>query len=94
VDYSQAFNIFSDIEIVVYSEIQKKLIGWLVLQRNLQGLTQVQLSNLLQKNQSFVSKYENCGRKLDIVEFLEICSLLNCNPNTEIQGVLDAIKAK
>jgi transcriptional regulator with XRE-family HTH domain len=79
---------------VLYEEIQKKLINWLILQRNLSGLTQVRLSILLKKNQSFVSKYENCERKLDIVEFLQICSVLNCNPLHEIQGALDALKNK
>jgi transcriptional regulator with XRE-family HTH domain len=79
---------------VLYNDIQKKLIDWLILQRNLNGLTQVRLSILLKKNQSFVSKYENCERKLDVVEFLQICNVLNCNPLHEIQGVLDGLKNK
>jgi hypothetical protein len=77
---------------VLYDDIQNKLINWLILQRNLKGLTQVQLSVLLKKNQSFVSKYEICERKPDIVEFLQICSVLNCNPLHEIQGALDVLK--
>ncbi|MDR2535951.1 MAG: helix-turn-helix domain-containing protein [Treponema sp.] len=79
---------------MVYYDIHKKLIGWLIRQRNLRGLNQVQLSVLLNKNQSFVSKYENCERKIDIVEFLQICSVLDCNPLQELQGLLDASKNK
>ena len=84
--------LYTDINNVLYGDIQKKLINWLILQRSLRGLTQVQLSVLLHKNQSFVSKYESCTRKLDIVEFLLICNILNCNPLQEIQGILNAIK--
>jgi transcriptional regulator with XRE-family HTH domain len=77
-----------------YQDIQRKLVDWLVLHRNLKGLTQVQLSILLGKNQSFVSKYENCERNLVITEFLEICVVLECDPTIELKGVMGAIKTK
>jgi transcriptional regulator with XRE-family HTH domain len=75
-------------------DIQRKLVNWLVLHRNLKGLTQVQLSVLLKKNQSFVSKYENCERNLIITEFLEICVVLECDPTIELQGAMNDIKTK
>jgi len=77
-----------------YQDIQKKLVDWLVLHRNLKGLTQFQLSKLLGKNQSYVSKYENCERNLIITEFLEICVVLDCNPIAELKGAMNVIKAK
>jgi transcriptional regulator with XRE-family HTH domain len=77
-----------------YQNIQKNLVDWLVLHRNLKGLTQVQLSRLLGKNQSFVSKYENCERNLVITEFLEICVVLDCDPTVKLQGEMNAIKIK
>jgi transcriptional regulator with XRE-family HTH domain len=77
-----------------YQEIQKNIIDWLVLHRNLKGLTQTQLSKILGKNQSFVSKYENCERNLIIIEFLEICVVLECDPSVVLKGVIDDIKAK
>lgn len=46
-------------------------------QRQLKGLTQNQLSMLVGKPQSFISKVESCERRLDITEYLEICFLLN-----------------
>ena len=69
-----------------------KLIDWLILQRNLKGLTQLQLSDILKKNQSFVSKYENQSQKLGIIEFLEICNALSADPTIIIKGILNEIK--
>ena len=40
------------------------------------NFTQVQLSELLNKPQSFVSKYESGERKLDIIEVYLICQSL------------------
>ena len=43
-------------------------------------LSQVQLARLLQRPQSFVSKYERGERRLDVVEFLEVAVALNIDP--------------
>lgn len=40
-------------------------------------ITQQELAKNLQKPQSFVSKYESGERKLDVIEFIEICKVLN-----------------
>lgn len=71
-------------------QVYKSLISWLVIQRNLSGMTQIDLSNALKKPQSFVSKFENFDRKLTISEFIIICKLLNCDPTNEIRKILDA----
>ena len=39
-------------------------------------LTQTELARALGRPQSFVSKYENGERRLDVLELQEICSLL------------------
>ncbi|MCC7293488.1 MAG: helix-turn-helix transcriptional regulator [Phycisphaerales bacterium] len=39
-------------------------------------MTQVQLAEALSRPQSFVSKYERGERRLDVVEFLEVCEAL------------------
>lgn len=44
------------------------------------GLTQADLSIKLRRPQSFVSKYESGERRLDVIEFLEICDALDVNP--------------
>lgn len=38
------------------------------------GLTQEQVATSLGRPQSFVSKYESGERRLDVVEFLEVCA--------------------
>lgn len=53
--------------------------------RRKKGLTQVEVATLLDKPQSFVSKYESGERRLDVIEFLEVCKALKINPATIIQ---------
>lgn len=53
--------------------------------RHKKGLTQVEVATLLDKPQSFVSKYESGERRLDVIEFLEVCKALKVNPATIIQ---------
>lgn len=42
-----------------------------------QGLTQTDVAGQLGKPQSFVSKYESGERRLDVIEFLEVCRVLS-----------------
>ena len=39
----------------------------------------MQIAFKLKKPQSFISKYEAAERRLDIIEFVEVCSALNCD---------------
>lgn len=52
----------------------------LVESRNSAEMTQQELANELGKPQSFVSKYENGERRLDIGEFLEIADAIGVDP--------------
>ncbi len=52
-------------------------------------LTQQQVADRLDRPQSFVAKYENGERRLDVVEFLEIANLLDADPH----GIIDAISS-
>mgnify|MGYP001214840175 CR=1 FL=1 len=65
----------------IYSEQNKLLLEWLSLKRLLAGVTQQQLSEKLNRPQSFVSKYENGERRLDFIETIEICNALNSDPH-------------
>ena len=47
-------------------------------------LSQVQLSRVLNKPQSYVSKYERGERRLDVIEFIEVCHALGLDPKEAI----------
>jgi len=42
-------------------------------------MTQLDVANLLSRPQSFVSKYERGERRLDVVEFLEVCASIGAD---------------
>ncbi len=52
----------------------------MTLARREAGVTQMELSRILGKPQSFVSKYESGERRLDVVEFISICKALGVPP--------------
>lgn len=60
----------------LYSSQQKLLQELLKAVRIEAGFSQVVLSNKLRKSQSFVSKYENGERMLDVLELREVCAAL------------------
>lgn len=62
-----------------------RLRDFLVKARHEQGLTQVEIAKRLGKPQSFVSKYESGERRLDTIEFIQVCKALNLKPTTVIQ---------
>lgn len=52
----------------------------LVERRNAAGLTQSQVADRLGRPQSYVSKFERGERRLDVIEFLEVCRQLETDP--------------
>lgn len=64
----------------IYSDQQAALIAALVAARKQAKLTQQQVADLLGKPQSFVAKYENGERRLDVVEFLHVAEALGADP--------------
>jgi transcriptional regulator with XRE-family HTH domain len=59
--------------------------------RQRQGMTQMQLAEKLSRPQSFVSKYENGERRIDLIEFMEIAAALEMDPVEFIRDFQDAI---
>lgn len=63
----------------VFSNEYRLFMKMLEQERVQANLTQVQLAKKLGKPQSYVSKYENGERRLDLIEFLQIASCLRIN---------------
>ena len=62
----------------------------LVTARENAGLTQTVVSARLGRPQSFVAKYEGGERRLDIVEFIQVCAALGVDPH----AILDEIRGR
>jgi len=64
-----------------------KMLGLLVEARKAAGATQVELAKRLKRPQSYVSKFESGDRRIDLVEFIEICIALDTDPLPIVQTV-------
>jgi transcriptional regulator with XRE-family HTH domain len=64
----------------IYSEKAVRLRDLLIKARTNAGFTQQQLADKLGKPQSFVAKYEIGERRLDVIEFLEVCDHIGIKP--------------
>ncbi|MFZ1344640.1 helix-turn-helix domain-containing protein [Thiothrix eikelboomii] len=62
----------------------------MITARETAGLTQSDVASRLARPQSFVSKYESGERRLDVLEFLQICQVLK----TDAQAILNAVKLR
>lgn len=65
----------------LYEAFQKLLVE----ARQSQSLTQTEVAARLKKPQSYVSKYETGERRLDVIEFLEVCQALSIKPHIIIK---------
>lgn len=66
-----------------YEELRRQLVD----RRRAAGITQHQLAAILGKPQSFVSKFENGERRLDVVEFLQVVRALGADPHKIIRSM-------
>ncbi|WP_459175966.1 helix-turn-helix domain-containing protein [Ewingella americana] len=64
----------------IYDRDYQEVISLLKKARQAKGMTQVELAEMLGKPQSFVAKFENGERRLDVVEFAHIARLLEVSP--------------
>ena len=59
--------------------------------REAADMTQQQVADALGRPQSYVAKYENGERRLDVIEFLDVVEILKINP-AEILKLLNRIQ--
>lgn len=57
-------------------------------------LTQADLAKRLGKPQSFVSKYENGERRLDVIEFLTVCHAIKVDPLSFLKQFIQALQCE
>jgi transcriptional regulator with XRE-family HTH domain len=66
----------------------------LVAARENARLTQAEVSARLGRPQSFVAKYEGGERRLDIVEFVQVCAALGVDPHAILGEMLRRMSAR
>jgi transcriptional regulator with XRE-family HTH domain len=56
------------------------LLNLLVEARERSGITQQDLAERLRRHQSFVAKYEGGERRLEVIEFVQVCRAIGVRP--------------
>jgi len=66
----------------------RRLLGRLVEARKEMQLSQGEVAARLGRPQQFVSRYELGGRRLDIMEYVDVARVLDLNPIGALEAVL------
>lgn len=69
-----------------HTEEYQQALAALISARKERQILQTDLAQRLGKPQSFVSKFECRERRLDIVEFIEVCRAMGANPVTVLRA--------
>jgi len=73
----------------LFSREYKRFCALLKDERKAAHLTQIDVAKRMRKPQSFVSKYEQGERRLDVVEFLHIAKAIGFSPGGLLRGLED-----
>lgn len=65
----------------IFDETHRRMTAAIVSERRKSGVTQAELARRLGKSQSLISLIERNQRRVDIIEFVEICRALKLDPN-------------
>ncbi len=76
----------------LHSKQHKLLIAMLTEARKAAGLKQAQVAATLNRPQSFVAKYENGERRIDVVEFLAIAGALHIDPVSVLKRLAQGVR--
>lgn len=71
----------------LHTDEHRRLVEALAMARRAAGVSQYELADRLNVDQSYVSKYESGRRRLDVVEFMRIVGALKADPNKIIASV-------
>lgn len=76
------------------SDAYTRLVKALASARHKAALTQAEVAGKLQRPQSFVSKYEQGERRLDVVEFVQVCRAIDTDPIAILAAISDIYAKK
>ncbi|MDG6897015.1 transcriptional regulator [Actinobacillus delphinicola] len=71
----------------IYKERYRSIIQKLIARRKELNLTQQQIAAKLNKPQSYIAKIEGFERKLDVLEFIEICEAIELDPSSVLHDI-------
>lgn len=77
----------------IFTDEHKRFVNALRAVRETKGITQVQLSARLQRNQSYISNIERGQRRLDVIEFMHIAAALGRNPDELFAAITRSLKS-
>ena len=69
----------------IYQQRHQTLIDCLISARKQAKLTQADIAHQLGKPQSYIAKIEGKDRKIDVLEYVEICEVLDLQPSEIIK---------
>ena len=78
----------------LHTEEYRAFAAALVAAREKAGLSQYDLAERLSVDQSFISKYENRRRRLDVVEFVRIMDAIGTDPSDLIGDVWAVLRRR
>jgi len=84
----------SRLEKSIFSEFYREAIDELVRARLAKNWSQYDLAAQWDRNQSVIAKIETRERRLDVIEFIDLCVILDLAPTEIIDRLHDRIKLK
>lgn len=78
----------------VYSSHYDKLRLWLKAQREEQSLSLREVSERWGKHHSILGKIEQARRKVELVEFIELCEILDADPHEGLSLLITSMNEK
>jgi transcriptional regulator with XRE-family HTH domain len=76
----------------IYGDKYEALLTWLKRGRRMEGVSIRGLAELTDQPKSVIGRIETGERRLDVVEFVEICIALDLDPKVGIGELYEALK--
>lgn len=78
----------------IYTNDYRKLIDTIREARERSGMSQTSLANRLGRSQQWVSQMERASRRLDVIEFVEVCQALGLEPQALLSTIAQQIEGR